>query len=79
MSDTASPQPTSTSPHGSTGSPQYTRHSPTTPDWLTQTRSRRAASGQPALPTEMLDGRELSARSRRELEGIRYAMRLVEA
>ncbi|MGY3681629.1 hypothetical protein ACVWXU_005252 [Streptomyces sp. TE33382] len=27
----------------------------------------------------MLDGRELSARSRRELKGIRYAIRLAEA
>lgn len=31
-----------------------------------------------SLPV-MLDGRELSARSRRELEGIRYAIRLAEA
>lgn len=31
-----------------------------------------------ALPV-MLDGRELSARTRRELEAIRYAIRLAEA
>lgn len=31
-----------------------------------------------ALPV-MLDGKELSVRARRELEGIRYAIRLAEA